>query len=753
MPDQVIELSVNETNQLRAKLGLAPLRTAAESSSAAQAISDGTQQQKASSVINLSVNETNDLRQKLGLKPLKTKENFVHRPAENPEAAKEAAERIEQAMLKRKVAKGMADMIAARPSLADESKNEDAAAWARRLQKKSKKSKKASKAVNSETTTANDPKNDATGYEESDLQGLHVAHDVSELQENSTTVLTLADTSLLKEDSDSKKALGLATDEAMLENVNLRDSQVQQDGLKKKRELEMGMGRAGGYAGYDDDEFEELGGTLGPSRTSRGRGALQHSNASEKSKRRPRGFEIGANLEESAAKEESDLFSTKAISLLPTSADVQASDFMTPEEEEAARAKSKKKKKSDKGFSKKKKKSKKIKVRTTTEDDDGDEKPSLLKDLQKTAAVAVTKTRKRRRTDDDDDDDEMGTPLAIAKTEGSIAADKRAKYNAVMEKGNQRTKALFVSKPTAKQEDSGDEEADDAFLNAALAKARRLNRLKELTKKSGADAVAMSLHSQKEETKPDAAPSSSSTIAFAVDETREFTRALQAREAQKTRVKNEPVKEVNKVESVARIKVETAQEEKEDHQSDDDMDMEELAKEVKQDDDELPSAGVEGGTGTEQNLGRGIAGMLGLLQSTGELSRKNAGKEEMRGRARDKRTYEDYDDLDLSQVVKLDERNATEKDKEMARKQIKLEYRDKHGRLLTRRDAFRDLSQQFHGFKGSANKRKEERKLKQIAAEQNQVAAATRQAGEGGILGALRATQQATGKAFVVHKT
>ena len=179
--------------------------------------------------------------------------------------------------------------------------------------------------------------------------------------------------------------------------------------------------------------------------------------------------------------------------------------------------------------------------------------------------------------------------------------------------------------------------------------------------------------------------------------------------------------------------------------------MEELAKEVKQ--EEPVSSGLAGTTGSEQGLGRGLAGMLGLLQNTGELSRKNAGKEELRGRARDERTYEDYDDLDLSTVVKLDDRTATDKDKEMAKKQIKLEYRDKYGRLLTRRDAYRDLSHQFHGFKGNMNKRKEEKKLKQIANEQGRAEAAARQAGDGGILGALKATQEATGKAYVVHKT
>merc|ERR1712159_520823 len=102
-------------------------------------------------------------------------------------------------------------------------------------------------------------------------------------------------------------------------------------------------------------------------------------------------------------------------------------------------------------------------------------------------------------------------------------------------------------------------------------------------------------------------------------------------------------------------------------------------------------------------------------------------------------------------------RNATDKDKDFANREVKLEYRDKHGRLLTPKEAFRDLCYQFHGH--GASKKKEEKKLKQIAREQAEARMASRQvsaARDGtaaGTLGALKATQKATGKAFIVHKT
>ena len=177
-----------------------------------------------------------------------------------------------------------------------------------------------------------------------------------------------------------------------------------------------------------------------------------------------------------------------------------------------------------------------------------------------------------------------------------------------------------------------------------------------------------------------------------------------------------------------------------------DVDIHELAKQVKEDD-----AGLDGTTGNTVNIGRGVGNLLNLLKQTGEMTRKNAGKEEMRGRAKDKRTYEDYQPLDLAKVVRIDERYANEKDRELAHREIKLEYRDKHGRLLTRKEAFRDMSHQFHGY--GSGKRKEEKQLEQIAREQAEARLASKQAAGAGTLGALKATQKATGKAFVVHKT
>jgi U4/U6.U5 tri-snRNP-associated protein 1 len=339
---------------------------------------------------------------------------------------------------------------------------------------------------------------------------------------------------------------------------------------------------------------------------------------------------------------------------------------------------------------------------------------------------------------------------------------KRAKYDEIMEKGNQRTKLAFgEQKQAPKIEEASfmDDEADDSFLNAALAKARRLNRLREMNKTAkGADAVVEAVKSMTVEVQN--TDQSSGTMSFSVDDTREFSRALRARTEQKQREAKKQPEASNKLDT-AQVKSESAEANKEkveveELEEDVDVDMEELAKEVKTDD--IESGALEGSTAASKaGVGRGLSSFVSMLRTTGEIKGKHGGKEELRGRAKDERNYDIYEPLDLSKVVTIG-KNATDKDREFANREIKLEYRDKHGRLLTQKDAYRELCYQFHGH--GASKKKEEKRLKQIAREQAEARLASRQvsAARDGktaatTLGALKATQKATGKAFIVHKT
>ena len=727
--EKIIELSVDETNQLRAKLGLPPLRgvpkESSKSATDAKGIISGSE-----SVLEMSVSESNALREKLGLAPLRdgtdysrtragapaaaTKKEVIHAPPENLARQKEISERIEQGQLRRRVKEGISKFDA---SLSEET-GIAAKSWAKSMRKQKGDKRTAEKT--SQKVSNQDKRN--LKYDEADLAGLRVAHSTRDVNEKDM-VLTLADQSVLDQE-----------DEQQLENVSLVDQYKQEKGLQEKRKVEMGAGRAGGYAGYDDDEFEELGGTMGPSRSARA-SALSAFPA-EKTKK-SRGFQIGKTLQEEELDEESELQAMKkgnAISLQSFTPDVVASDFMTAEEEELLR------KKREMKFKKKKKKSKKM--RQASESDEETESPlnlirrtkDILNDLEATAQPD-SQPKKRKRVDEEDGIGDLVDELDRAK-------QKKDKFREIMAKGTQRTEEAFKLKPLPSPE-ADDEEPDDDFLNAALAKARRLNRLKNLDNSNrlkGAEAVAAAVKSSSEEKKE----TLGNTVSFSVDETREFTRALQARSEQAERLKaRQAVKKEedasNRAESKRTERVSSVDEEDEEME---DVDMTELAKEIKE--EPMTDTIIE-----NASVSRGLGGILGMLKQTGALNR-TAGREELRGRAKDERNYENYEDLNLKEVIKIDERHATEKDKEFANKQVKLEYRDKYGRLLTTKEAFRDLSYQFHGHSGG--KKKEEKRQQQIAREQAEARIAS-EAALSGTFGALKKAQKASGKAYVVHKS
>jgi U4/U6.U5 tri-snRNP-associated protein 1 len=804
MPSEdVIELSVEETNKLRAELGLKPLRIGTKSTVAEAGVETSREGSKNEDeeALELSVEETNKLREKLGLAPLRDSSSSgnkeIHKPAENTGLQEEASQRIQQAKLRRQVEEGAAQVFGSSTlALDDENEikkndgdgveNKASSSWAERMRQQVKAPPSNNKKNIKQQQQHNKSRKGDGDYNEAHLEGMQVRNSMVGLEAGENAVLTLADTSILEtKTSVSNKVVGINNEEDALENIQLAENERQQDGLRKKRMLEMGMGRAGGYAGFDDDEFEELGGTLGPS--SQGRGM------SKEGIKTSRGFRIGSQTKASEDDSQTDfdkVMKGKAISLV-WKEDVVSGDYMTIEEE--LEEKRKKKSKKETKF-KKKKKSKKKRRRADIYDDEDEERANnatiaaegtksdanLLSKLESTAdSNQSSSLQKRRRIDDAADDEEShslsyASSLNAEKNKSQQPQTKRTNYDKIMEKGNERTnKAFNTDMVVVKREDTTamDEELDDSFLNAALAKARRLNRLREMNKSdkvspTGADAVAEAVKSTSVKSENS---KQSSGISFSIDDTREFSRAIRARTQQKERKSNNQTKE-----NSAHAIMPTKDEEKtipqttgevadklikqEGAEGDVEMeveeeDIEELAKQVKEDSVQY---GYDGSTADSAGVGRGLSSFVSMLKTTGEITGKHGGKEELRGRAKDERNYDNYEPLDLSKVVSIG-KNATSKDQELANREIKLEYRDKHGRLLTQKEAYRDLCYQFHGH--GASKRKEEKRLKQITREQAEARmasgqlSAARDGTAAGTLGALKATQKATGKAFIVHKT
>ena len=845
--DKVLEISIEETNALRLKLGLKPLRTSREAPSA-PAATEAAAASSGNPELNLSINESNALRQKLGLAPLRSTSNAgegksartaIHAPPPTTSKEEEVKKRLEAQKLKRKVQAGI-------QALKDEEKAEksskaSAKDWAQQMLASKSKQPQA-KGLPKEA------KKQSYNSSEFDGQNLHVTHAASELEANQTTVLTLADVDLTAANQDDNQ----------LENVNLTEGAYIQDNLREKRKAELGAGSAGGYAGYDDDEFEELGGSQRP-----GRGIKSDEAGSQR-----KGFALSQVVEGTlkntqASLGKSDLFASedgRAISL-STSSQKAETDFMTLEEEESNVALmggltkeelEKKRKKKEKKLKKKMKKMKKSKLSKEEKDMERDgsdekephnskEKSSLLNDLEGMSAADTKrrKRQKRRRTAEssDEESDEEKTTIAFKGTNNRMVTGskgvsseslrqkevkededeqrikkRKAKFNEIMEKGNERTKAAFQKGKmdtsigdgkTAKRIDNEshvkEEEADDAILDAALSKAKRLQRLRKLQKKTagkkeadgakrGADAVVQAIRSmpvQQNDATMDQktnANGNTSRISFEIDATKEFTRALRAKATQTVpeleskppapELESKPPAPVS-TETIVQENTKTVKSEiepmevetvntKEENDQHEGESLAELSKRIEPDTEQ-----AFGTTGSTVGVGRGLSNVLSMLKSTGEIS-KSAAREELRGRSKDARTYEDYEALDLKKVVRLDTSgmsgNVHAKDLEFANREIKLEWRDEHGRLLTRKEAYRNLCYQFHGH--GSSKKNEERKLKQIERERAERSNAAKQVGGTGVgdgandkdrdrnstLGALKATQRATGKAFVLHK-
>lgn len=431
-----------------------------------------------------------------------------------------------------------------------------------------------------------------------------------------------------------------------------------------------------------------------------------------------------------------------------------------------------------------------------------------MENLEATAAITLpnvtdVEKRKRQRRGERSKQMDLGSTLGQELNdpdglEEEEMTRKRRRFNQIMEKGKVRTDRVFNNKPSAAiltgyEEDNAEE--DDAFLNAALAKARRLKRLKELNNNhdnaastnSTADttkreeAVACAVEKSRQDATPTDSHRDSVGITFEFDEMQEFTRALRVREDQTWRGSwdrghhgartTAPVRKKRVAPVTCEGDAIVADSGKALAVPAEDADMQVLAGQIDDNGDDDGARDRQdkdddafGSTAASAPVGRGMASFLSLLHRTGEI-RKHAAKEEMRGRAKDKRTYEDYEMLDLKKVVAINDggadtassrhrggssgASAHEKDLEFARREIKLEYRDDHGRLLTRKEAYRNMCYQFHGH--GSSKKNQERRLKQIEREREEAAVASLQ--QGGTLGALKAAQKATGKAFIIQKT
>ncbi|CAF0842740.1 unnamed protein product [Brachionus calyciflorus] len=226
--------------------------------------------------LSLSIEETNKLRAKLGLKPLSldesskekpkqdetgkktfidkdTNQEFEHAPAKNLAEAREQKEfkqKLEEQREKRRLAEKMKQV----KSIADEesdSDSESADAWVRKLKEKQEAAKKAKllEELDEQLMSQNEVTQKTKKYNASNLKGLRVEHDQTKFKEGEEIILTLKDRNIVKGLGENLE-LDEEDDADVLVNVNLLDDERAIKNLENKK-------KKPDYNPYDD--FDEDG--------------------------------------------------------------------------------------------------------------------------------------------------------------------------------------------------------------------------------------------------------------------------------------------------------------------------------------------------------------------------------------------------------------------------------------------------------------------------------------------------------------
>lgn len=230
-------MSIEETNKLRAKLGLKPLEVGPSVTAPANSRNDDNEERD---------EETADLK--------KVKDDwgeFYHKPAgqfNEKSDVEKLREKIQAKRDKRKIEQKLSRI----KTLGESDTDDDPSKWVeknRKIQEEKKKAAQRAKTFESmdqemdteaNTVRRREPKKRA--YKEKDLKGLKVAHDIESFTEDRHVILTLKDQDVLGEDGDTLVNVNMVENERYKKNVEIR----------KKNPL---------HYGYDvyEEQYDEFG--------------------------------------------------------------------------------------------------------------------------------------------------------------------------------------------------------------------------------------------------------------------------------------------------------------------------------------------------------------------------------------------------------------------------------------------------------------------------------------------------------------
>ncbi|XP_066260823.1 U4/U6.U5 tri-snRNP-associated protein 1 [Euwallacea similis] len=222
---------------------------------------------------SLSIEETNKLRAKIGLKPLEvsssesaslsnkeTKRNdgkikddlgeFYHKPADNL-AEKASREKIRTKISEHREKRQLQSKLAKVKTLGESDSDDDVGGWvakSRKIEKAKKEAEKREKMLEEldaqfgigDVIEQEQKERRSKQYTGKDLQGLRVEHDISSIVEEKQVILTLKDSGVLENEDD------------VLVNVNMIDNEKYKKNVENKT-------RKIHYNPYENEEYDEFG--------------------------------------------------------------------------------------------------------------------------------------------------------------------------------------------------------------------------------------------------------------------------------------------------------------------------------------------------------------------------------------------------------------------------------------------------------------------------------------------------------------
>jgi len=646
----------------------------------------------------LSVEETNKLRASLGLAPLKVgddstkpqKVSSKDAPAEEmARAEKNAAEELKLRVIEAKRARE--EKVGAPATLGDagDDLDEDLMNWVEK--NRGKKSAPKRRKVDVDAPV----EDDEDVLKQAKIKG----HSLDALDQNEEMVLTLADRSILDESGNDL----VDEEELLLENVRERENKEMQKAIKASQKAKPLWEEEGAKKSLLDkyDEEEEEAFVLGDVAKEK----LTKQNFDERDE-----GSAGGDMK-------TKLLAAQATLLAPLKA--IGGDYYTTDE-------------LNKMKKPKKKKQRKLKKKALTQDD--------LDELEQLAAMenggeghlATREDREERRKIREEKD-------------MADVQEKRSKFNMALEKANMASTNLRNNNPGL------DMDEDDDELSAALAKARdvALKKQQNIHAKSSLEDVAKQAITRREKQELEARNKPRDNDLTFTD-IGEFARSVGMNK--QSNIKEEEQDNDNDVkwddmvvdggsDAIKQEEEETVPARKRKyrrHGQADDMEVEPILKqeENSSEDEKKDFTGV----GNDSKIGLGLGSMLSYLKERGELHKPV----EWAGRVNDSKdpfftkAMGGYEDVYSG---------GRSEDDIAATVEVALTRKDEYGRILTPKEAFRQLCHNFHGIQPSQSSK--EKRMRQAARELAQKKAATASI-EGGVVGNLKNVQETKATPYMV---